>query len=139
MSALPRRRAQGFTLIEVMVVLVVVAILAAVAVPAYQDQMRKARRAEARDIIMQIQAAQERHRSSNVAYAGSLGSGGLQRPGLESSPNYTYVLSGATANGYTVTATARAKQASDTACAAMTAAVAGGTITYGPSDACWSR
>lgn len=139
MSASPRRRAQGFTLIEVMVVLVVAAILAAVAVPAYQDQMRKARRAEARDMVSQIQVAQERWRSNNVSYASSITALGM----TASSAHYGYALSGASATGYTITATATGAQAADSACASMAVQV-GATTSYlrnGQADngTCWAR
>lgn len=38
---------RGFTLIEVMIAVVIVAILVAVALPAYQNSIRKSRRSEA--------------------------------------------------------------------------------------------
>ena len=41
------RGTRGFTLVEVMIALVVVAVLAMIAVPAYQDSIRKSRRSEA--------------------------------------------------------------------------------------------
>ena len=49
------RRIRGFTLIELMIVVGVVAILASIAVPIYNEQIRKSRRADAK----QVQAVAE--------------------------------------------------------------------------------
>jgi type IV pilus assembly protein PilE len=62
------RRAGGFTLIELMVTLVVAAILISIAVPAYQTQVRKSRRTEARNAVMDLAAREERYYSVNNAY-----------------------------------------------------------------------
>jgi type IV pilus assembly protein PilE len=132
-----RRHGRGFTLIELLIGMVVVAILAAVAVPGYNNQMRKARRAEAREALMQLQAAQERWRTNNVSYATSVTE--LGQSATTGQGNYALAISGATGAAYTATATAQAKQASDSECAAMTVTVAGGTTTYGPTNACWGR
>ena len=132
-----RRHARGFTLIELLIGMVVVAILAAVALPAYNQQLRASRRAEAREALMQIQAAQERWRTNNATYAASVAA--LGQSATTGQGNYALAISGATATAYTATATAQAKQASDSACGAITVAVAGNTMTYGPSNLCWGR
>ncbi len=131
------RKTRGFTLVELMIVMVVAAILASVAIPSYQRQMLASRRAEAREALMQIQAAQERWRSNNVTYAATLGALGM--PAATSAGNYALDLSGASATGYTVTATKQAKQAGDSTCPTVSIAVAGNTMTYGPSNTCWGR
>lgn len=128
---------RGFTLIELMIVLAVAAILAAVAVPAYIDQVRAGRRVEAREALMQIQAAQERWRTNNVSYASSLGD--LNIDSTTSGGNYSIALSAASATGYTLTATAQAKQSGDSACGTITITIAGNAMTYGPSNTCWAR
>lgn len=62
-----RRRSLGFTLIELMITVAVVAILAAVAVPTYQDQVRKSRRAQAKaDLVEYSQMAERFHTVQNT-------------------------------------------------------------------------
>nr|WP_318013724.1 type IV pilin protein [Roseateles oligotrophus] len=63
---------EGFTLIELMIVAIIVAILAMIALPAFQKQMTKGRRADAISALSVILQAQERWRSNRVAYASDL-------------------------------------------------------------------
>ena len=55
-----RGRSHGFTLIEIVIVIVIVGILMAVALPGYQDSMRKGRRADAKAGLMDAANRQER-------------------------------------------------------------------------------
>lgn len=101
------RKNQGFTLIELMIVVVVIAVLAAIAVPNYLEQSRKGRRAEASRAIGEYQLAIERWRAENPTY-GACPSGFTcsgTRPSLPTSDFYTISESGVSASGYTVTAT----------------------------------
>lgn len=77
------KRTQGFTLIEVMIVVVIVAILAAVAIPSYQDSVRKTRRADAKEALTRIAALQERYFFTNNTYgtAAALGIGSSSAEG----------------------------------------------------------
>ena len=63
----PRGRA-GFTLLELMIVVAVVAILAAIALPSYQNSLRKGNRAEAKAILMETAQYMERYFTTNNAY-----------------------------------------------------------------------
>lgn len=58
----------GVTLIELMVVVVIIAILAAVAMPSYQDFVRKASRAEAKGILLETAQFMERNYTTNGCY-----------------------------------------------------------------------
>jgi type IV pilus assembly protein PilE len=66
---LATRRSGGFTLIELMITCVVLAIIVAVAVPSYQAQVRKSRRADARNAILDLAGREERFLSIANSYS----------------------------------------------------------------------
>ncbi len=53
------RSMRGFTLLELMVVVVIVGVLAGIALPSYQESMRKARRNDAKEALMEVASRQE--------------------------------------------------------------------------------
>ena len=59
------RNCKGFTLIEVMIVVAIIAILASIALPAYNDQIRKSRRTDAQRELVSWAQALERIFSAN--------------------------------------------------------------------------
>ncbi|WP_163836211.1 type IV pilin protein [Spartinivicinus ruber] len=63
-----QKRSQGFTLVELMIVVVIVAILAAVAIPSYQEYVQKSRRADAQSELMKFAQAVERHYAKQYNY-----------------------------------------------------------------------
>jgi type IV pilus assembly protein PilE len=82
------KRNGGFTLIELMIVVLVVAILAAIAYPSYQDSVRKARRADGKELLMRVAQAQERHFTRFGQYAAGLtGAPGANNLGFTADAN----------------------------------------------------
>ena len=137
-----RRKAAGFTLIELMVVVAVVAILAAIAYPSYQDSVRKSRRAQAKADMVEYAALAERFRTVNNTYltagATTFTLPSAQSPREAGSPaHYALALTTQTDNTFTITATAQGGQARDR-CGNLTLTNAGvkgnstGTLTE-----CW--
>ena len=59
---------QGFTLIELMIVVAIIGILAAIAIPAYQDYTQRAQLGEAFTIVSAAKTAIEEYAQTNGAY-----------------------------------------------------------------------
>lgn len=115
-------RSRGFTLIELMIVVGVLAIIAIIALPSYQEQIRKSRRAEAARSVGQLQLELERWRAENPSYAdcGAPGCGSGSYPALPVSDYYTAAISSAGTTSYSVTATPKGAQTGDR-CGVLTA------------------
>jgi type IV pilus assembly protein PilE len=67
-----RGNSPGFTLIELMIVIAVIAILAMIAIPAYNDSITKARRADGMSALMDALTRQERFFTENNTYTTTL-------------------------------------------------------------------
>lgn len=63
-------RNNGFTLIELMVVVVIVAILAAIALPSYQAYVRRTEASQAQQEMLRIASLLEKHKARNFSYQG---------------------------------------------------------------------
>lgn len=72
MTAHRNARQRGFTLIEVMIVVAVVAILAAIALPSYNEYIRRGHRADARAGLLQAQQWLERAATATGVYPTTL-------------------------------------------------------------------
>ena len=158
----PPQGKRGFTLIELVVAVAVIGILMALALPSFNDSIRKSRRADAFAALNAVQQAQERWRANRAEYATSAQLTRLPtaaEPGLglsaeSSGRRYAIALSTTGATGYTATATAvpGSSQASDGDCSTLAVRVAGGNVSFGsgggfpdaPADLtdttrCWAR
>ncbi|MDP1534072.1 MAG: type IV pilin protein [Rubrivivax sp.] len=155
-----RTPVHGFTLVEMLIALVIIGILAAVALPSFNDSVRKSRRADAFTVFAALQQAQERWRGNNASYSDTLANtaaagsppNGLGVAATSSAGYYSIALSGVSGSAYTATATAVSgkSQAADGNCVRLRVRMAGGNIFYGSASAtgefdessgnrCWSR
>jgi type IV pilus assembly protein PilE len=130
------KRNSGFTMIELMIVLVVVAVLVALAYPSYASYVRKAKRGEAMQLLLNWSINQEIWRSNNTAYADT---DDIPAPTHD---NYDFsITAGPSASAYTLQAEAKggddqendATKAGDS-CATLSIDQNG---TKGPEAACW--
>lgn len=137
--ALPRKKMKGFTLIELMIAVAIVAILASIALPAYQNSVRKSRRADAMTSLLQLQLAQEKWRANNPSYTSDLANLGWSSSSSIDG-HYTMAITSATGTQFTVTAAPKSggPQVSDT-CALFTITQNGPDVSTAAKRSCWNR
>ena len=126
-AARRRRACGGFTLIEMLAVVTMTGALTSVALPTFEGQLQRARRADVLVSMMQVQAAQERWRSNGARY-GSLADIGT--PARSAAGHYQLQLVSADEEGYDVLATASGAQARDAGCRNMAVRVSGANLAY---------
>ena len=145
-SSLHPGRRKGFTLIELMITVAIVAILAMIAAPAFNKQIRKSRRTEARTTLLDLAARAERLYSTSNTYWGTTTASKLLPPDLgysggwpitTSDGYYTIALSNnADGTAFTFTATAAGAQSTDTLCATLAVDNTGKQTASDPT--CWN-
>ncbi|WP_287924811.1 type IV pilin protein [Diaphorobacter sp.] len=107
-----RRLAQGFTLIELMIVVAVVGILSAIAYPSYTEYVRRGHRADARAGLLQVQQWLERAATATGTYPTSLPSALTWTADNTKRYNIAFQAGNTTA-AYVLTATPKGAQTGD--------------------------
>jgi type IV pilus assembly protein PilE len=116
-------RRRGFTLIELLIAIAVIAILTAIAIPSYQNSIRKSRRPDAKTGLLDLAAREERYFTLNNTYTNvpaNLGygvvAGGAIPPLGSGMQDYQLAISAFTATTFTAQATPLNDQVNDTTC-----------------------
>jgi type IV pilus assembly protein PilE len=139
------KKSSGFTLVELIVAMVIAAILAAVAIPAYSNYVRKARRTEVKTALLDLASLEERSFSVNNSYTTSATALSYAAWPVTLPSGYYVVAQpvvvAATTNAaatYTLSATVTGDQTKDTQCQSFTLNSAGSqAATPDAPGTCW--
>ena len=131
----------GFTLLEMLIVVAIAGILASVAYPQYTEYVKRAARADAMVLLLDAANKQEQYYADNRSYTDNLS---LINVPTTSENGYFTIAVEVPDNGtsFTITATAAAGAvAGDTACTTFTITDTGVKGSTGTSDTddCWER
>ena len=148
LNAAGRNRARGFTLIEIAIVVMIVGILATIAYPSYQDQMRKSRRSDAKNALMDAVNRQEQYVLDHNGYTDDMTDLGYSADPAPSEEGYysiaaetdDCVSAGVRCRTYTLTATpvAAKPQAADSKCTEFSVTSTGVRTAEGSlGNECW--
>ncbi len=139
------RRSEGFTLVELLIVIAIVGILAVVAIPAYQHYLIEARRTNAVSLLLQAASAEQRYYTVNNGYTTNLSALGFsataQKAGIASTTSHYYSMTVTSTSpaSFTLTATPENAQKADTECGTFSINALGHESVTGTDTAqhCW--
>jgi type IV pilus assembly protein PilE len=72
-----KRWSHGFSLVELLVVIAIIGVISAIALPSYQEYLRRGYRSDAQQFMLTVANKQEAYLLDNRAYTATVGSGGL--------------------------------------------------------------
>lgn len=144
------KRASGFTLIELVIVMLIIGILASIAYPSYISYITRSNRTAAEACLSNYANYMERYYTTNLSYAqdtsgNAMNTAALQALGFNCATTqntgqyYQYQFPAApTSSTYTLDAVPQGIQATrDTECATLSLDQAGTRLSSTGSNACW--
>ena len=81
-------KSNGFTLMELMIVIAIIATIASIAIPTYNEQVMKSKRSDAKSMLLTMASQQERFFYDENAYAQDLSTLGYAANTVESDEGY---------------------------------------------------
>lgn len=135
---------RGWTLTELLISLALMGTLASLALPAYQQQQRQARRSDGQTALQQLQMDQARWRAQHETYADTPSALGWSSD-LSPRGHYQIRIPQASAEGYTLEAVPVGTQAADRDCSPLrlswngsaSAILSAGQSTDDDPQRCW--
>ena len=128
---------RGVTLLELMIVVVILGILTAIAYPSYRQFIERAKRTEARALLLRIAVDQERFYLQNNTF-GTMAQLQYDDPQITDSDAYSVTITANTASNFSATATYLLGGEEEDKC--LTFTIDGrGTKTSLPYTDCWTR
>lgn len=130
-------RMRGVTLMELMIVVVVIGILTAIAYPNYREFAARAKRTEAKALLLEIASNQERF-YLNANRFGSLAELGYTDPLTTDSGSYTVTIPLNDASNFVITASYNDSGREYDRCSSFTIDGRGNKTSVGSIGNCWT-
>jgi len=106
------KKKNGFTMLELLMVVIIIGILATIALPQYMSFVEKARAAEAMTTIGALRTAENLYKLENGTYSPNVADLTITVPTSGAATYWTYSVSGASETGFSVTSSRTSKKAS---------------------------
>jgi type IV pilus assembly protein PilE len=107
------RKQQGFTLVELIVVIVIIAILASIAVPTYREAVHKSKRRAAQAVMMDIVNKEHQYFAGNRAFGDETALGVVLPSEIEGLYTFDVTPNAGPPPGFTITFTPQGDMAGD--------------------------
>jgi len=132
-----KRFIQGFTLIELMIVVVVIATLVGLAFPSYIEFITRARRSDGQALLLDAAARQERFFFNANTYTTDTDAMGFNDPPKSPDEHYTLSVVDADQDSYTLRAAPNGDQVNDIYCGYLQLTSQGTKGSENDGPRCW--